>query len=88
MIRVNPVDLVVRHQTHLDERSVIKTERQRLECQPLVLGGRFLRLLGRNDGYQVLRADTPFVRAVDARFVRDDMSYLQRRRIIIRTPTP
>ena len=85
MIRVNPVNLVVRHQTHLDERSVIETERQRLECQPLVFGGRFVRLLGRNDGYQVLRADTPFVRAVDTRFVGDDMSYLQRRRVIVCT---
>ena len=85
MVRIEPVDLLFGHDTHLDEVRVIETEGEGLKGQPLVFGGRRLGLFGGNDSDQVLCADTPFTGAVYTRFIRDDMSDLEGRRVIVRT---
>lgn len=84
MIGVDPRDLLIGHERHVYEVRVVETEREGLERQPFVFGRRGFGLFGRDDGNQVLRADAPLTGAIDARFVRDDMSYLKRSGVVIR----
>ena len=83
MVGIEPCYLGWRHQAPFDETGVVETEREGLESEPLVVSrcGRCLR--GRDNGNEVLGADTPLACAVDTRFIRDDMSHLEGRRVIV-----
>ena len=84
VVSVQPVDLLLRHERAVDERSVVETKGECLKSVPLVVGRGCGCGLGRNDGNQILRADSPFTCAVDTRFVGDDVTDLQWSGVVVR----
>lgn len=84
VVSVEPVDLVLGHERHLNEGCVVETEGECFEGEPLVFSGRGFGGFCRNDRDEVLRADAPFVGAVDTGFIGDDMTDLEGRGVIVR----